>query len=178
MYVRARVYSVHGSLRLYVSGRMRKRVGGVERGEKAGERWNRGWESRERSSRVKERLVESRPGWAGGGKRAIGWRGGGGNRGESEGDGKLCETRSSAHKPSYITESLTLYPAAPFPPHRRPPSPRDETQLLSATSTHPPRHPSASHSPLPPVSTAPARLHRALPLPPRPSLFAIPYVGE
>lgn len=105
---------------------------------------------RERSSRVKERLVESRPGRAGGGKRAIGWRGGGGgNRGESEGDGKLCETRSSAHKPSYITESLTLYPAAPFPPHRRPPSPRDETQLLSATSTHPPRHPSASHSPLP-----------------------------
>lgn len=29
MYVRARVYSVHGSLRLYVSGRTRKRVGGL-----------------------------------------------------------------------------------------------------------------------------------------------------
>lgn len=28
MYVRTRVYSVHGSLRLYVSGRTRKRVGG------------------------------------------------------------------------------------------------------------------------------------------------------
>lgn len=41
MYVRARVYSVHSSLRLYVSGRTRKRVGEVERGEKAGERWNR-----------------------------------------------------------------------------------------------------------------------------------------
>ncbi|KAL0128738.1 hypothetical protein PUN28_003843 [Cardiocondyla obscurior] len=97
-----------------------------------------------------------------------------------EGDGKLCETRSSAHKPSYITESLTLYPAAPFPPHRRPPSPRDETQLLSATSTHTPRHPSASRSPPRPISTAPARLHRALPPSPpsSPSLFAIPYVGE
>lgn len=44
--MRARVYSVYGSLRLYVSGRTRKRVG-VERGEKAGERWNRGWERRE-----------------------------------------------------------------------------------------------------------------------------------
>lgn len=72
MYVRARVYSVHSSLRLYVSGRTRKRVGEVERGEKAGERWNRGWERRERRSRVKERLIGSQSEWAGGGKRAIG----------------------------------------------------------------------------------------------------------
>lgn len=72
MYVRARVYSVHSSLRLYVSGRTRKRVGVVERGEKAGERWNGGWERRERRSGVKERLIGSRPGWAGGGKRAMG----------------------------------------------------------------------------------------------------------
>ena len=108
-------------------------------------------DGREERSRVKERLVGSRSGWAGGRKRAIERRGGGGggNRGESEGDGKLCETRFSAHKPSYITKSLTLYPAAPFRPHHRPPSPRDETQLLSATSTHTPHHPSASHSSLP-----------------------------
>lgn len=106
MYVRARVYSVHGSLRLYVSGRMRKRVGGVERGEKAGERWNRGWESRERSSRVKERLVESRPGWAGGEKRAIGWRGGG-NRGENRRETGSSVRLVPAHTSHPILRSLS-----------------------------------------------------------------------
>lgn len=110
MYVRARVYSVHSSLRLYVSGRTRKRVGVVERGEKAGERWNGGWERRERRSGVKERLIGSRPEWAGGGKRAIGWRGGGrgggGNRRESEGDGKLCEL-VPAHTSHPILRSLS-----------------------------------------------------------------------
>lgn len=75
MYVRARVYSVHSSLRLYVSGRTRKGVGEVERGEKAGERWNRGWERRERRFRVKERERETHREPAGvGGRRKAGDR--------------------------------------------------------------------------------------------------------
>lgn len=176
--MRARVYSVHSSLRLYVSGRTRKRVGVVERGEKAGERWNRGWKRRERRSGVKERLTGSRPGWAGGGKRAMGWRGGG-NRRESKGDGKLCEL-VPAHTSHPILRSLS----PSILPH---PSPRTTVpralEMKPNFSLLPRLTLLATLQPLtlplpPPVSTAPARLHRALPLPSRPSLFAIPYVGE
>lgn len=64
-----------------------------------------------------------------------------------------CETRSSAHKPSYITKSHPLS-CRSLPRFLRSPSPRDETQLLSATSTHTPCHPSASSPLLPPLPLA------------------------
>lgn len=95
---------------------------------------------------------------------------GGGNSGESEGDGKLCETRSSAHKPSYITESHSLSCRASSPP--APSVPRalemkPNFSLLPRLS-----HSSLTLQPPPLARTVP---FHALPVAPR---LAIPYVGE
>lgn len=107
------------ALPLYVSERTRKRVKREKRKQAKGrtvdgreERGNRERE-RERETRCKREPCRE-PQEGGGGVRKSMRKaddrkeGESGNRGESEGDGKLCEIRSSAHKPSYITEPHPL----------------------------------------------------------------------
>lgn len=175
MYVRARVYSVHGSLRLYVYRGERERGlgaggGGVERGEKAGERWNRGWERRERRSRVKERLAGSQPRGlgAGRGKRVIGRRGGGNtveNRRETGSSVRLVPAHTSHPILRSLSPSILPHPSSRTAVPRALEMKPNFSLLprLTLLATLQPLTLSSSPSP---VSTTPARLYRALPLPP------------
>lgn len=129
-------------------------------------------EERERETRSKREPCREPQGGGGGVRKSTRKaddrkEGESGNRGESEGDGKLCEIRSSAHKPSYITEPHPLscrcrtLPrlSVPLTPEMKP-----NFSLLPQLTL--PRYPSVSLSPLSPLSfNRPVRPPRALPFP-------------
>lgn len=144
------------------------------------ERWIGEKRERKRDSIQSERETRRELAGVGGGRKA-------GNRRGEEGatEENRRETGSSvrlvpAHTSHPILRSLSPS-ILPYPPPRtavpRALEMKPNFSLLPRLTLLATLQPLTTLLP-PPVSTAPARLHRALPLPPRPSLFAIPYVGE